>query len=123
MAKELKPYVLIFWAVPGTRKLTVNIESQWHVDDIESVPPELGMGSFGLRVHNVIWFAYRTKHMNRWPAVSHLCFHNGYHVPALIGTGEGQCRLELTAPRYELAGDELRVTLCLDSYRRNAIQQ
>lgn len=110
-AKELKPYVLIFWAVPGVAKLTVKVQASFHVDDLESVPPESGFGAFLLRQHNIVWFAYRTKHMQRWPAHNLLCFHDGFVAPTLIGTGEGACRLELRTPRYEHNGDELVVAI------------
>lgn len=110
-AQELKPYVLIFWAVPSIRALSVNVSASFHVDDLESIPPESGFGVFGLRTHSVVWFAYRTKHMTRWPAESHLCFHDGFHAPLLIGTGEGACRLELRAPTHNLAGDHLQIAV------------
>lgn len=111
LAQELKPYVLVFWAVPATRRLTVNVTASFHVDDLESVPPESGFGGFALRTHWVVWFAYRTKHMQRWPTHSHLCFHDGFHTPILIGTGEGACRLELRRPKYSLDGDQLRISV------------
>jgi hypothetical protein len=108
---ELKPYVLIFWAVPSVRALRVNVLASFHVDDLESVPPESGFGAFGLRMHNVVWFAYRTKHMARWPAESHLSFHDGFHTPVIVGTGEGACRLELRASTYNLANDNLQIAI------------
>jgi hypothetical protein len=111
LAEELKPYVLVFWAVPAVRRLTVNVTAAFHVDDLASIPPESGFGGFALRTHTVVWFAYRTKHMERWPAHSHLCFHDGFHVPMIIGTGEGASRLELRTPEYQLAGDQLRIAV------------
>lgn len=110
-AQESKPYVLIFWAVPAITKLTVNIGASFQADDLENVPPESGFGAFALRIHTVVWFAYRTKHMSRWPAESHLCFHDGYHVPVLIGTGVGACRLELRSPKLHLFDNRLKITI------------
>lgn len=57
---QLKPYVLIFWAVPAIRRLTVNIMASFNADDLESIPPESGFGSFSLVYHSVVWFGYRT---------------------------------------------------------------
>lgn len=110
-AQDLKPYVLVFWAVPATKHLMVNISSSFHVDDLETIPPELGFGAFGLRSHSIVWFAYRTKHMARWPAESHLCFHDGFHVPFFFGTGEGTGRLDFRAPKYHLDGNQLQIVV------------
>jgi len=107
----LKPYVLIFWAVPSIRALKVDVSASFRVDDLETVPPESGFGAFGLRTHNIVWFAYRTKHMVRWPAESHLSFHDGFHTPVIVGTHEGACRLELRTCIYELVDDNLRISV------------
>jgi len=110
-AAELKPYVLVFWAVPALKNLTVNVTAAFHENDLESVPPESGFGAFALRTHAVVWFAYRTKHMGRWPANSHLCFHDGFRAPIIIGTGEGACRLEMRQPVYDIADSRLSISL------------
>ncbi len=107
--KALLPHVFIFWAVPATRKLTVEVSASFNAEDLESVPPESGWGTFGLALHSVVWFAYRTKHMQRWPRHPQVCFHDGYTVPMLIGTSEGGCRLEVRAPRYAFDGAALSI--------------
>ena len=106
---KLVPYTYVFWAVPSTRALTVEVSAAFDENDLESVPPESGWGALPLALHNVVWFAYRTKHMLHWPRHPHVCFHDGYHVPLLIGTSEGGCRLELRAPAYALKGAQLAI--------------
>lgn len=110
-AEELKPYVLVFWAIPASRQLTVNISASFNSEDLETIPPESGFGSFGLRTHTIVWFAYRTKHMSLWPAKTHLCFHDGFYLPLLIGTGNGACRAELRTPNYHLAENQLQINV------------
>jgi len=109
--KQWHPYVLIFWAVPLTRSFTVQVTSSFHVDDLEEVPPNGGWGGFSLATHAVVWFAYRTKHMNRWPRNSQACYSDGHAVPVFVGTGSGEFRLEYRQPSYTLNEDQLSITL------------
>ncbi|MFZ1702577.1 MAG: hypothetical protein WBO10_14360 [Pyrinomonadaceae bacterium] len=101
------PVVFVFWAVPAPDKLTVSVNVDFHADELETIPPESGFGSFPLYFHSVVWFAYRTKNMSRWPAQSQASYYDGYRVPLLIGTGEGECRLEMRAPRYSITETEI----------------
>jgi hypothetical protein len=109
--KQWHPYVIVFWAIPLTRSYAVTVHSSFHVDDLEEVPPNGGWGAFSLSAHAIVWFAYRTKHMARWPQNSQACYSDGHSVPLFIGTGEGQFRLEYCHPNYELEGDQLRISL------------
>lgn len=110
-AKKLTPYVFVFWAVPAVRRLTVEVAASFNVDDLETVPPESGWGCFGLTLHSVVWFAYRTKHMKRWPQYPHVSYHDGHTVPLPIGVQEGGCRLELRTPQYRLSEDALLIQM------------
>jgi hypothetical protein len=111
------PYVFVFFAVPGIRKLGVNIQASFHVDDLETIPPEFGMGYFGLNLHNIIYFGYRTKHMDRWPQSTYVCYSDGLWVPLILGSGQGDtpddrnARLEIRRPQYELLNDELFIRM------------
>lgn len=114
---KIDPFVMIFFAVPGNQKLTVKMTASFHVDDIETPPPS-GMGAFGLRHHNIAWFYYRTKHMDRWPAHTHICYYDGFWVPIFIGvtekelgSKERECRLEMRAPSYSLNADFLSISI------------
>jgi hypothetical protein len=109
--KQWHPYVIIFWAVPLTRSFTVQVNGSFHVDDLEEVPPNAGWGGFNLATHAIIWFAYRTKHMNRWPRNSQGCYADGHTVPVFFGTGTGEFRLEYRQPAYQLNNDKLSITL------------
>lgn len=108
---QLKPYVLIFWAIPAIRHLTINVTASFHVDDLESIPPESGFGGFSLVHHSIVWFGYRTKHMHKWPKQTRVCYYDGHGVPILVGTNEGECRLEIRSPIYELSQDKLALKL------------
>lgn len=108
-AERMVPYVVVFWAVPAVKKLTVEVAASFHVDDLESVPPDSGWGCFGLALHAVVWFAYRTRHLLRWPQVTHIAFHDGFLIPILIGTAEGACRVEYRTPDYQLTDTSLMI--------------
>ncbi|HET7716402.1 MAG TPA: hypothetical protein VFK86_12325 [Bauldia sp.] len=109
--KQWHPYVIVFWAVPLTRSFTVKVSGAFHADDLEEVPPNGGWGAFNLSMHVIVWFAYRTKHMSRWPHNSQACYSDGHAVPLFIGTGPGQFRLEYRRPEYRLDGDQLSIAL------------
>ena len=80
------------------------------MDDMVHIPNDvLGLHRFGLRYHDVFWFAYRTKHMPKWPKQSQICYHDGYTFPVFIGTGIGIYRLEFRQPKYSLIGNEFTI--------------
>lgn len=109
---KLKPYVIIFFAIPQTQKgLQVSFQSSFHIDDIETIPPESGWGIISLKFHDVFWYMYRTKHMEKWPKKSQIIFHDGNVVPFFIGTGLAQFRLELRMPKYKLENNILSVEI------------
>jgi hypothetical protein len=64
-----------------------------------------------MTTHAVVWFAYRTKHMNRWPKNSQGCYADGYTVPFFVGTGPGQFRLEYRQPSYSLTEEGISIAL------------
>jgi hypothetical protein len=105
------PYVVIFWAVPANRPMSVSLTGAFHEDDLEEVPPNGGWGSFTLQHHAIVWFAYRTKHMDRWPLNTQAFYSDGHTVPVLIGTGVGQFRIEYRQPTYSLTDDILSIQL------------
>lgn len=110
-SKQLHPYVIVFWAVPAVRPLTVTVTGSFHVDDLEEVPPNGGWGAFNLLLHSVVWFAYRTKHMAHWPRSAQACYHDGQLVPLLIGTGLGTFRLELRRTTFTLSETQLIIAI------------
>lgn len=105
------PYVIIFWAVPSTRPITVNVQCSFQVDDLEEVPPNGGWGGFSMVHHSVVFFAHRTKHMHRWPLNSQAFYSDGHTVPMVIGTGPGEFRIEYREPIYTLENDTLSIQL------------
>jgi hypothetical protein len=108
--KDWHPYVLVLWAVPIVAG-SLDIQSSFQVGDLEEVPPNSGWGFFNLALHSVVWFAYRTKFMERWPKEAQACFSDGYTVPLLIGTGPGACRLEYRQPEYTRTERGIKVVL------------
>lgn len=109
--KHWHPYVLVFWAVPLARSLTISVNGSFHADELEEAPPNAGWGAFSLSTHALIWFAYRTKHMQRWPKNSQAFYSDGHTVPLLVGTGLGQFRVEYRSPQYSLVEDKLSISL------------
>src|SRR5207249_223996 len=80
-SNDIKPFVMTFFAVP-LRKMTVEINSSFHINDIISIPPvDTGWGGFSLKHHMIVWFYYRTKNMERWAANTHVCYYDGFKVP------------------------------------------
>jgi len=109
--KQWHPYVLVFWAVPIASSLTVTVNWSFALEDLEEGPPDGGWGAFSLSTHALVWLAYRTKHMQRWPKNSQACYSDGHAVPLLIGTAPGQFRAEYRRPHYSLATDQLSIAL------------
>jgi hypothetical protein len=109
--KQWHPYAIVFWAVPIARSLTITVNGSFQADELEEVPPNAGWGAFGLATHALVWFAYRTKHMQRWPKNSQACYGDGYVVPLFVGTGLGEFRLEHRQPHYSLVEDKLTISL------------
>jgi hypothetical protein len=105
------PFVMIFFAIPRISILTVSFHFSFDIDDLDNIPPEGGLGFMDLAFHSVCWFAYKTKHMNKWPKYPHICYYDGFKVPMFIGTSEGMCRMELHNPIYVLTQTELSITL------------
>lgn len=106
---QWSPVVVVFWAVPATRPITVKIKGSFHVDDMEEDPPNGGFGAFTMTHHAIVWFAYQTKHMDRWPFNSQACYSDGHTVPLFIGAGTGQMVLEGRQPTYSLIDNILTI--------------
>lgn len=106
--EDLRPFVLVFFAVP--RMATeINFQFSLKNDQMVNIPNDiLGMHSFALRYHHVVWFAYRTKHLV-WPKYSHYCYGDGYWFPVFIGTSKEAFNIELRQPKYSLDGTKLTI--------------
>lgn len=108
--EDLKPFVLVFFAVP-LQAGSIDFRFSLHEDEMINIPNDiLGMHTFALKYHNVIWFAYRTKNMDKWPKYAHFSYQDGNSVPLFIGTGPQAFRLEFRMPKYEING----VTITID---------
>jgi len=113
--EELKPLVLLFFAIPK-QGIEVDFQFCLHVEDMGNIPGDiLGLHGFGLRYHDIFWFAYRTKHMVKWPKQSQISYHDGFTFPVFIGTGIGTYRLENRQPKYSLINNHL-VIVCDQKY-------
>jgi hypothetical protein len=109
--QQWHPYVIVFWAVPLARTVKVSVNGSFQIDELEEYPPNAGWGVFGLSTHAIVWFAYRTKHMQRWPMKSQACYSDGHTVPLFVGTGLGEFRVEFRQPQYSFVGDTLKILL------------
>ena len=107
----LAPFVVIFFAIPRVKTLTRAIQIRLCTNDLETVPPSSGGGTFELVLHQVFWLAYRTKHMEEWPESTHVCYHDGCVAPVLIGEGGRMVRMELRTPVYEVSEAQVSVKL------------
>lgn len=116
--EELKPLVIAFFAIPQLG-ITLDFQFTLHMDDMVNIPSDvLGLHGFGLRHHDVFWFAYRTKHMKKWPKQAQICYHDGFTFPIFIGTGLGTYRLEFREPQYSLVDTNFTI-MCHQSYPDN----
>jgi hypothetical protein len=108
--EDLKPAVMIFFAFPQ-KGIKLSFRFNFHDDDLVNVEKDvLGLHRFGLRYHDVFWFAYRTKHMDKWRKYAHVFYHDGFTFPFFIGTGPGTHRIEYRWPKYSLKDNELTIT-------------
>ncbi|MEN6572632.1 MAG: hypothetical protein ABFD24_12410 [Anaerolineaceae bacterium] len=112
--EELKPFVLVFFAAP--QGLSISFQFNLHMDDMINIPNDfLGLNGFSLRYHDILWFAYRTNHMEKWPKQAQVVYHDGYSFPIFIGTGLGIGRWEFRQPLYSLNGNNLEI-ICNRNY-------
>lgn len=107
--EDLRPFVLVFFAIPLGMK-AVNFQFSLQEDEMNNIPNNfLGAHSFNLRHHSILWFAYRTKDMDKWPKYTHYSYQDGYHVPIFIGTGVQRFRLEFRKPQYSIVDGALSI--------------
>jgi len=107
--EELTPFIGIFFAIP-LLDLEINFGFSLSIDDMNNIPNDiLGLGNFSLRYHNVFWFAYRTKHMEKWPKKSLIIYHDGFSFPIIIGTGPGKAIVQFRQPKYLISDGKLTI--------------
>jgi hypothetical protein len=110
-SNNLAPMVIIFFAIPRIGDLEVNFQVSFNMDDLESIPPDSGGGSFELISHCVFWFAYRTKHMDDWPPNPYICYYDGHIVPVFLVVGERQFKAEFRVPTYQMSNTKLSISM------------
>jgi hypothetical protein len=115
-SKSLRPFVLILFAIPRVTGIqSVGVQGGFHIDDLESFPPESGCGMIDLKYHSIFWYVYRTKFMDDWPQKTFVCYHDGFTVPMYIGRHQGkysgELRFEIHIPRYEIDGSNVQIIL------------
>jgi hypothetical protein len=122
-SKPLSPMALVFFAVPRASSVRrIRIGAIFHVDDLESTPPESGFGAIELVHHTVAWFAYKTKYMRAWPNAPHICFYDGFHVPAFMGRKHEAYEFILISPKYETTNEGLKISLSFVDPGRSSAQ-
>jgi hypothetical protein len=110
-SKNWTPINLIFFAIPRIKPIKIQFTMSFHIDELETVPPEGGGGIIELVLHNVFWYAYRTKFMDDWVPKPHVCYLDGYIVPVLMGAEGKKAIAQFRFPQYRLTNDELIITL------------
>ncbi|MBI3174400.1 MAG: hypothetical protein HYZ25_11810 [Chloroflexi bacterium] len=113
--KPLKPFCMVLFAIPSVLGIKhINLQGSFQIDDLETIPPEGGFGDIALRHHTVIWFAYRTKFMDKWPAQSIVSYTDGYLVPMFVGKSTSddtsEFQYELKKPSYEFSEGNVNIT-------------
>lgn len=106
-SEELKPLVLVFFAIPQ-KSLTINFHMSINTDLLNNIPDDfLGTVIISLKYHDVFCFAYRTKHMEKWPKYSHYIYSDGYLCPLFIGMEPGRFGIEIRMPKYQINQNNL----------------
>ncbi len=117
-AHEHKPFVIMFFAIPQRPiPLQINFMPNFNIDFFEEdFSKNIGCDVFSLSHHDVIWFAYKTKYLTKWPKYSHIFYYDGFMLPIFIAkqndsseTHEKSMSVVLTKPKYELQGNNLNV--------------
>ncbi|MFA5840514.1 MAG: hypothetical protein WC890_07730 [Candidatus Margulisiibacteriota bacterium] len=110
-ADKIKPVIFVFFAVPQ-KGLNISFQLGFQCDDMESMPSDfLGCGMLPMRIHDIIWFAYRTKYLDDWPKYNHVSYSDGYKVPLFIGQADHSMRVELHSPMYSLDNNNFNINL------------
>lgn len=110
--EKLEPFVMIFFAIPRVRKLSIKIQLSFHINDCnDEIPPLIGLSKIDLDLHSLVWCAYRTNHMDNWPKSPYVCVFDGFFVPIIIGEGGKAFRLELRKPQFDLSVTELKILI------------
>lgn len=106
-----RPAAFVCFAVPRGIQ-GVNLQFTFHVDDIESVPPDGGVITFELVHHLIIALAYRAKNLPDWPDDNIILYGDGYIAPFVMGYKERLIAVELREPSYHL-NEEQTLTITL----------
>lgn len=105
-----KPGVFVFFAVPALGAKVVGRDFQVPAE-FQTEAPEHQWGSFRLESHLIVWYFYRTKHMDHWPAETQACALDGIHVPLIVGIDQFKSRIEIKVPRISLVDNTLTIEL------------
>lgn len=106
--EELRPFILFFLAVPLV-VTQVEIDVLFPQEVLGDVPGDiLGVQSFELRFHRIVWYAYRTKHLS-WPRDSYFCYGDGYSIPLFVGAGVESLNIDFGPVHYSKSGTTLRI--------------
>jgi len=109
-AKSLAPFILVFFAIPQ-KGVKVSLSLGINIDRLEKIPDDLlGYGLFPMRIHDILWCAYRTKGLV-WPKVSQAFYTDGYDVPFVLGEEPGRYTLEVHQPVYSLVENKFSITI------------
>lgn len=119
-AYEHKPFVIMFFAMPQRPiPLQINFMPNFDIDFFGSdFLKNIGCGLFSLSRHDVVWFAYKTKDLTKWPKYSYIFYYDGFMVPIFIARkiDSNLSRMEsmtivLKEPKYELHENRLSLIL------------
>lgn len=112
----LQPFILIFFAIPKTG-VSTHFLFNLYADEMNNIPNDFLGGHFiSLRYHDIFWFAYRTKNLQKWPKYTHYSYHDGFTVPIFVGTKQQKFRLEFRQPTYSLINKNL-IIRCVQEYK------
>ena len=109
-SKDLMPFNMALFAIPRVNNINkVEVRDSFNIDDLEQFPPDSGFGLIELKYHQIAWYVYRTKYMDKWPASSHVSYSDGFWVPMFLRGFENDYMI--INPSYSIKDDKLIITL------------
>jgi hypothetical protein len=110
--EELNPSVFVLFAVPKNIRVPFNINVKFKIEDIgETENPPVSFGQMELRYHSVVWVAYRSLFMNKWPDCSYLGYLDGIHFPFIFAKKNGQAEIRLGKLGFKNINGNLEICL------------
>lgn len=100
-AKNQNPFSVACFAIPKGIP-NISLQFSFHLDDIDTVPPDGGVINVELVHHIVMMVFFKPKEVTDWPDTPYLIYSDGYIAPFLLSQKNENLLIELREPLYNL---------------------